>query len=89
MNRFVLSFCFAIFIQAIPSWVQSSSVIRDGKDWLQPVDFTNLSWDDVNAVCPAGACAGTLNGIDVTGYFWASAGDVNALINSYGIDPPL
>ncbi|MCP3871285.1 MAG: hypothetical protein GY703_24935, partial [Gammaproteobacteria bacterium] len=26
-------------------------VINDGKEWLQPSDFVNLSWDDVAVVC--------------------------------------
>jgi hypothetical protein len=43
----------------------------------------------VAAVCPAGACAGRLNGFDVTGYTWASVDEVFGLFNSYGISPPL
>jgi hypothetical protein len=76
-----------MLLQALPSLGQA--VIRDGKEWLQPIDFTNLSWNDVNAVCPVGVCAGTLNGIDVTGYTWATVDDVNGLFNSYGIEPPI
>jgi hypothetical protein len=59
----------------------------DGKQWLQVDLFTNLSWNDINAVCPAGVCSGVLNGIDVTGWTWASINDVNQLFNYYiGID---
>jgi hypothetical protein len=45
----------------------------------------------VAAVCPAGACAGTLNnGIDVTGYTWASVADAVSLLNNgYGVTPPV
>lgn len=75
-----------VLVQAMPSWGQS--VIRDGREWLQPVDFTGLSWNDINAVCPGGACSGTLSGIDLTGYTWASTADVSALMASYGTPPP-
>jgi hypothetical protein len=54
-----------------------------GKEWLQPNLFTKPSWNDINAVCPAGVCRGELNGIDMTGWTWASVDDVNALFNYY------
>lgn len=77
----------AILLFALPSWTQS--VIRDGKEWLQPIAFVGLSWDEVSAVCPAcsGLCSGTLGGIDVTGYTWGSINAINALFNSYGVSP--
>jgi hypothetical protein len=89
MNRTIWFLAIALALQTSTSSAQS--VVRDGKEWLQPVDFDGLSWDEVNAVCPApaGACAGTLNGINVTGYTWASVDDMNVLFNSYGISPPL
>jgi len=57
----------------------------DGKEWLQPDLFTNLSWNDINAVCSAdtGVCSGELNGYDMNGWTWASVDDVNALFNHY------
>jgi hypothetical protein len=57
----------------------------DGREWIQPVLFTNLSWNDINAVCFAdtGVCSGVLNDRDVTGWTWASVDDVNALFNHY------
>ncbi|MCP3883062.1 MAG: hypothetical protein GY701_32385 [Sulfitobacter sp.] len=66
-------------------------VIKDGKEWLQPADFVNLSWDDVAVVCDpgTGACSGTLGTTDVTGYTWASVDDVKGLFNAYGVTPPL
>ncbi len=66
-------------------------VIIDGKEWLQPVDFVNLSWNDVALVCNPGTglCDGELNNIDVTGYTWASVDDVIRLFNAYGVTPPL
>lgn len=55
----------------------------DGKEWLQPDLFTNLSWNDINAVCPEGACTGDLNGHDMTGWTWASDEDMWELFNYY------
>jgi hypothetical protein len=55
-----------------------------GKEWLQPALF-NLSWDQINAVCPGGVCRdnGRLNGYDMTGWTWASVNEVFALFNYY------
>jgi hypothetical protein len=55
----------------------------DGKEWYQPYLFLTLSWNDINSVCPAGKCAGMLNGHDMAGWTWASIEDVNALFNYY------
>jgi hypothetical protein len=70
----------------------SDTVTADGKEWAQPAQFTNLSWDDIDAVCPAasgGACSGGLAGWDMTGWTWAAVDDLNALFNSYGVNPSL
>jgi hypothetical protein len=68
---------------ANPDW--AGSVVVEGKEWLQPREFTNISWFQVSAVCPAGSCAGALPGssVDLTGFKWASVNDVNALFNHY------
>lgn len=89
MNKYRAMFASLILLVATPSYAQS--VIRDGKEWLQPVDFKNLSWDEVAVVCPVpnGLCSGTLGSTDVTGFIWAPIGDINALFNSYGVSPPL
>ncbi|MFK7976754.1 MAG: hypothetical protein AB8C02_11495 [Halioglobus sp.] len=58
-------------------------VIANGLEWYQPSLFGNLSWNDINTACPAGVCAGTLNGQDMTGWTWASVPDLDALFNSY------
>ena len=89
MGRVYKIMAVAILLFGSPSWAQS--VIRDGKEWLQPIDFVGLSWDEVAAVCPAsgGLCSGTLGGTDVTGYRWGSIDEIYALFNSYGVSPPL
>jgi hypothetical protein len=66
------------------------TVTVDGKEWLQPADFTDYTYEQVNAVCPGGLCSGNLPGgtFDLTGYTWASIEEVSALFNSYGLNPP-
>jgi hypothetical protein len=60
-------------------------VIVDGKEWLQPDLFTGYTWEEINAVCPAGICSGALPGspINLTGYTLASLEDMNALFNYF------
>lgn len=92
MNRSVVFFFFATFLQAMPSWGYESSVIVDGKEWLQPKDFINYSYDQVEAVCPPPSwkCLGSLPGsaFDLTGYTWASISEAGTLFNTYGVEPP-
>jgi hypothetical protein len=89
VKRFLWMLVPAMLAQSAVSW--ADPVTRAGKEWLQPADLTSLTWNEVAAVCPppVGECAGLLNGIDVTGYTWASVDEVNALFNAYGIVPPL
>jgi len=59
-------------------------VAGDGKTWAQVDLFSNLSWNDINQVCPMGVCgAGTLNGYDMEGWRWASENDIRKLFASY------
>jgi len=51
---------------------------------LQPFSVVNVSWNEVAALCLPGPCSGTLGGVDVTGYTWASDADVTDLLVSYG-----
>jgi hypothetical protein len=68
------------------------SIWIDGENqqWLQPKDFTGYTFNQVNAVCPDGACVGSLPGstFDLTGYTWASIMEVSSLFNAYGLNPP-
>jgi hypothetical protein len=41
----------------IPSRPIADTVTVDGKEWGQVDLFLNLSWDQINAVCPAGVVA--------------------------------
>lgn len=83
-----------VLVLAIAGWAGSASAVPitgadivtvDGSDWVQADLFTDLSWYDINAVCPSGICVsgGSLNGYDVTDLIWASVVDVQALFNYY------
>jgi hypothetical protein len=61
----------------------TDTVTIDGREWAQVDLFTLLSWNDVNAVCPEGACSGALNGHNMAGWTWASLADVSAIVNFY------
>ncbi|MCC5888410.1 MAG: PEP-CTERM sorting domain-containing protein [Gammaproteobacteria bacterium] len=69
-----------------------NTVTVGGKEWAQPVDFTSLSWSTISGVCSAddGACSGSLNDVDLTGWSWASTDDLADLFNIIsGTDEPL
>lgn len=68
----------------MPVFKESSNiVVADGKGWLQPVLFLNLSWNDIDAACPMKVCGGLLNGHDMTGWTWASSDDAESLFTFY------
>lgn len=58
-----------------------------GRAWAQVDQFLNLTWNDINEVCPVssgGVCTdGTLNGRYMAGWKWASQDVVNDLFNSF------
>ncbi len=58
-----------------------SGVIIDGKEWRQPADFKDVTWNALNTICSGGTCSGTLGGTDLTGWTWASIDDVVDLFN--------
>lgn len=64
-----------------------ATVILDGKEWQQPADFTQLTRQDIAAVCPqaTGTCTGSLNNHDLTGWTWASVEDVGEMFAAAGI----
>lgn len=69
------------------------TMLAGDTQWLQPKDFSGLSWADIDAVCPAdagGACDGVLRGREMRGWTWASAADVRTLFTTYGFEhaPP-
>ncbi|MEM9257130.1 MAG: hypothetical protein AAGA91_16930 [Pseudomonadota bacterium] len=55
----------------------------DGKIWAQVDVFSDVSWAELNAVCPGGDCNGELLGFDLRDWRWASIDEVNELFNTY------
>lgn len=55
------------------------------QQWMQLPQFASLSWDQVNAQCPAGVCgsASQLNGISLDGWSWATTTDVLNLLTPF------
>tara|TARA_R110000823_G_scaffold47903_20_gene122053 strand:- start:26693 stop:29245 length:2553 start_codon:yes stop_codon:yes gene_type:complete len=64
----------------------ADEVLIDGLAWRQLTDTAGagLSWNDVASVCPLNEtpCNGTVNGVDFTGWTWASANRVNRMLDS-------
>ncbi len=85
-RTFLVLILFAISLSAKAAPI-TDTVSADGKVWAQVNLFTNLSWNTMNAACPAGVCAGTLNGHDVGGWTWASIYDVGDLFKSFSPHP--
>ena len=74
----------------VPSPPITDTVAVNGLLWAQADLFANLSWNEIDAVCPEpeGLCNGFLNGYDISGWIWASIDDVFDLLRSLG-HPPL
>ncbi len=60
-------------------------VTVDGREWLQPVDFVNLTWNDISGVCDSstGNCNADALGAqpNMQSWTWASVEDTNSLFN--------
>lgn len=67
----------------------SESIFADGLLWAQVTPFGDLTWNEINAVCPAGDCDDGLAGFDMRGWTWASVAEVNSLFNHYIAFPAL
>ena len=58
----------------------------DGREWRELFETTGLSWSQVASVCPtdgATACSGTVGGRNLTGWTWATAGQVRDLLDDH------
>ena len=65
----------------------TDTVTINGTEWAQVDLFTNLSWNDMNAICSGGPCSGVLNGYNMDGWTWASIYDVGDLFSSLSPHP--
>lgn len=63
------------------------SIMANGKEWAQPLTFINLSWEQIDEVCPPvhglSLCKGQLNGVDLRGWRWATSAEVKSHMQSY------
>jgi hypothetical protein len=84
-NKILKTLAFVVSLSFIATPV-SATLITDtvfigDREWAQVDLFTNLSWNDMDRVCPRGVCgSGTLNGFDMAGWTWASAATVGDLL---------
>ena len=69
----------------------ADQVTVDGKTWAKVDIFSGLSWDIINAQCPAGVCGAnsTLNGFDMAGWVWATSHETVKMLNTFNPYPPL
>ena len=62
-------------------------VVVDGQEWLQPVDFVGISWNEIVQSCPKSqpVCTGNAlpNGQSVEGYTWATSAQVYEMFNAF------
>lgn len=75
-----------IDIDIIGPFHNPDSVMVDGREWAQLDIFEDISWNDINAVCPqssGGVCDGLLEDVLLTDWVWASVDDVNELFNYF------
>ena len=61
----------------------TDTVVADGREWAQPVDFLSVPYADIAAACPGGVCSGTLNTFEMSGWTWAGGVEVASLLNTY------
>lgn len=69
---------------ASPAW--AGYVDSQGREWLQVSAFKGTTWASIDALCPVDGvtpCAGTLSGIDITGYVWATKEEVQELFAEF------
>ena len=76
-----------------PGTTITNTVTHGGMEWAQVNLFSGLSRDQIDSVCSGGPCVegGVLNGLDMTGWRWATreeVGDLFALFTPHpgGID---
>lgn len=61
-----------------------------GKEWRQVTDTQGISWSDIASACPLNgisACNGSVDGVNLTGWTFASAQQVGDLFSYFGDFP--
>ena len=95
--RLALVAAFTGCLVAIGAPPSTAAPTVDGREWRELFETTGLSWSQVASVCPtdgATACSGTVGGRNLTGWTWATSGQVRDLLDDYApglatADPPL
>ncbi|MFK7977287.1 MAG: hypothetical protein AB8C02_14220 [Halioglobus sp.] len=83
-SRLLFSFLGSLFSCFLVSGAAQANPIIEGREWLQPSAVLGVSWNELNAVCGTGECAGTVGAsdVDLSGWTWASIGQVGDLFSS-------
>ena len=84
--RLALVTLFVGGLTAVGAPTSTAAPTVDGREWRELFETTGLSWSEVASVCPtdgATACSGTVRGRNLTGWTWATAGQVRDLLDGY------
>ena len=84
--RFALVAVFVGGLVSVGAPPSTAAPTVDGREWRELFETTGLSWSEVASVCPtdgATACSGTVGGRNLTGWTWATAGQVRDLMDDY------
>ncbi len=78
----------ALFKELVPAREPELTIIVGDREWRQFSDVTGLSWNQIAMICQpnTGSCNGSLYGVDVTGWTWASFQEVHSLIETFSIN---
>jgi hypothetical protein len=73
----------AVGLLAGPMAASAVGVVALGKEWRQLTTTTDVSWNEVAAVCAqvTGACSGRIGAVSFDGWTWASNGDIQQLFD--------
>jgi hypothetical protein len=77
----------ALVVAILAAWAPASAATIDytdvlGNQWRNLNDTVNLSWDQIDAICPNDGltpCAGSIGAVDFSGWTWATRDQVRNL----------
>lgn len=71
---------------SLTSTASAGFIDSQGREWLQVSAFKGKTWASIDALCPVDGvttCSGTLGGVDITGYVWATQEQVQGLFAEF------
>lgn len=83
------SFASAAGVALLASTIASAQIAyvdTQGREWRQVDGLVNVTWLQVEAICPTDGitpCAGSLAGIDLSGWVWANTDQVTELFAEF------